>query len=273
MTNDYSLTDIATATGGGRNNDGIFGGNGAWFLIILFLFAFMGWGGGWGGRGAIGGTDGVMNNYVLTSDFSQLSRQLSDAHNATERKLDSINNGLCSGFYQESQLINGVNMQAANNTAALTQAVNTGFANNAQNMTVQGYETRNAIAGIGTQLAQCCCDNKAAIADLKYTVAMGDNQTSQSIAMAARDIIDNQNAAYRSLHDEITANRIEDKNAQIQAQQQQIFALQLAASQSQQNQYLVNQLKPCPIPAYPVPNPNCCYQNVAYANNNGCGCA
>ena len=79
MTNDYSLTDIATATGGGRNNDGIFGGNGAWFLIILFLFAFMGWGGGWGGRGAIGGTDGVMNNYVLTSDFSQLSRQLSDA--------------------------------------------------------------------------------------------------------------------------------------------------------------------------------------------------
>ena len=62
------------------------------------------------------------------------------------------------------------------------------------------------------------------------------------------------------------ANRIEDKNAQIQAQQQQITALQLAASQAAQNNYLVEQLRPCPIPAYTVPNPFCC--NTGY---NGCG--
>lgn len=252
MTNEnggYSLSDIKAVTG---NNDGMFGGNCSWF-IILFLFAFLGWGNrGWGGNG---GTDGgVMNNYVLTSDFSQLSRQIDSGFASQERRTDAIINGLSNGFYTEAQLINNTNMQLANGFNTVDRSI----------LTVGN--------GIQGQLAQCCCDNKQAIADLKYTVAMGDNQTSQSIAMAARDIIDNQNANYRSLHDEITQNRIEDKNAQIAAQQQQIFALQLAASQANQNQYLVNQLKPCPIPAYTVPNPNCCYANTTYANS-GCGCA
>lgn len=76
-----------------------------------------------------------------------------------------------------------------------------------------------------------------------------------------RDIIDNQNANYRALHDEIVANRIEDKNAQISAQQNEINALRLAASQAQQNTYLINQLKPTPIPSYSAPNPYCCYTN------------
>lgn len=265
MTNEngYSLSDIRAVTNGENGGNGLFGGNGAWFLIILFLFAFMGWGGGWGGRGGYGGGSdgGVQTNYVLTSDFAQM-----------ERKLDGINNGLCSGFYQEAQLINGVNMANASNTAAIQQTLTQGFAGLNTGMVQQGYETRIGINGIGTQMATCCCDLKGGIADLKYTVAQGDAATGQAISMAARDIIDAQNANYRSLHDEITQNRIEDKNAQIAAQQQQIFALQLAASQANQNQYLVNQLKPCPIPAYTVPNPNCCYANTTYANN-GCGCA
>ena len=71
-------------------------------------------------------------------------------------------------------------------------------------------------------------------------------------------------------YDEIIANRIEDKNAQIQAQQQQITALQLAASQAAQNNYLVEQLRPCPIPAYTVPNPFCC--NTGYNGYGYTGC-
>lgn len=274
MTNDYSLADIAAATGNNNNNDGFMGGNsGAWWIIILFLFAFMGWGGGWGGRGGYGADGGVQNNYVLASDFSQLSRQIDSGFQSQERKLDGINNGLCSGFYQEAQLINGVNMANATNTAAIQQTLTQGFSGLNTGMVQQGYETRIGIQGIGQQMAQCCCDLKGGIADLKYTIAQGDCQTGQAITMAARDIVDNQNANYRALHDEIVKNRIEDKNAQIAAQQQQIFALQLASSQATQTSEILQQLKPCPIPAYPVPNPNCCYQNVAYANNNGCGCA
>ena len=90
-----------------------------------------------------------------------------------------------------------------------------------------------------------------------------------NIANATRDIVDSQNANTRSILDALTAQRIADKDAQILAQSQQIAALQLAASQQAQNNYLISQLKaPCPIPAYQVPNPNCCYANV----NNGCGC-
>ena len=86
--------------------------------------------------------------------------------------------------------------------------------------------------------------------------------------MNTRDIVDTVNANYRALHDEIVANRIEDKNAQITAQQNEINALRLSASQSAQNAYLLSELKPCPSPSYIVPNPNCCYN---YQVTSGCG--
>ena len=94
-----------------------------------------------------------------------------------------------------------------------------------------------------------------------------------AINNSTRDLIDNQNANYRALHDEIVANRIEDKNAQIQAQQNEINALRLAASQEKQNNYLVEQLAPkCPIPAFLTCNP---YTGQTYTNGysyNGCNC-
>ena len=98
-------------------------------------------------------------------------------------------------------------------------------------------------------------------------MAMNTSALQQTLCNNTRDIIDNQNANYRALHDEIVANRIEDKNAQIAAQQNEINALRLSASQERQNAYLINPLKPCPEPAYIVPNPNCCYNYAV----NGCG--
>ena len=256
MNTDYSLADIAAATGNERNNDG-FMGNGAWWIIILFLFAFM----GGGFRGGFAGTGGgAQDGYVLASDMARIQQ--------------TISSGLCDGFYSTAQLINGVNMQNATNTAAVQQTLTQGFSGLNQNLVQQGYETRIGINGIGQQLQQCCCDNKMAIADLKYTIAQGDCQTGAAISNAARDIIDSQNSNYRALHDEIVANRMEDKNAQIQAQQQQIFALQLAASQAAQNNYLVDKLNPnrCPIPAYLTCNPNAPL-NYSVSYNGGCGCA
>lgn len=241
INSDYSLSDIAAVTNGGNGgNDGFGfgGGNGAWWLLVLFLFAFAG--GNWGGFGGFGGGSGggAAENYVLTSDFAQV-----------ERKLDSISNGLCDGFYaQNSTMLNGfanAELSRANNAAAIMQQLN--------NMAAQN--------------AQCCCENKAAIADLKYTVATGDCATQRTIENAARDIIESGNANYRALHEEIVQNRMADKDAQIAALTQQVNGLSLAASQAAQNQYLVGQLRPCPVPAYNVPNP--------YAYNGcgfGCGC-
>lgn len=106
-------------------------------------------------------------------------------------------------------------------------------------------------------------------------MAMNTNNIQQTLCNNTRDIIENQNANYRALHDEIVANRIEDKNAQITAQQNEINALRLSASQERQNAYLLSELKPCPSAAYIVPNPNCCYNyNVTgfgYGNS-GCNC-
>ena len=90
MNDMMSPADVVALTN--RNNDGMFGGNGAWWIIILFLFAFVGWGGnGWGGNGNSGAAD----NYVLASDFATVQRMISDATNSLERRLDNTQNGLC----------------------------------------------------------------------------------------------------------------------------------------------------------------------------------
>ena len=205
----------------GNNNNGFMNGDG-WWAIILFAMIF-GWGRngyGFGGNG----NNGVIDGYVLTSDFANI-----------ERKLDTVNNGICDGFY-------------AMNTGMLN-----GFAGVNNAITTNGYETRNAISGLSSQLADCCCKTQNAIQGVNYNMAMNTNAIQQSLC-----------DGFRSIRDEITANRIEDKNAQITAQQNEINALRLKASQTEQNSFLISQLRPIPTPSYQVANPFCCYTN-------GCG--
>lgn len=133
--NGYSLADIAAATGG-NNNDGFGGNNGAWWLIVLFLFAFTGWGNGYGGGGFFGGGGnvGAADNYVLASDFATI-----------ERKLDSVNNGLCDGFY-------AMNTGMLNGFAGVNNAITQQTISEMQNTNALGAQ----ITGIGNQLASCC---------------------------------------------------------------------------------------------------------------------
>lgn len=100
---------------------------------------------------------------------------------------------------------------------------------------------------------------------------MNTNNIQQTLCNNTRDIIENQNANYRALHEELVANKLEAKNERIAEQQNEINALRLAASQQAQNAYLLNELKPCPSAAYIVPNPNCCYNYSVVSN--GCGCS
>ena len=144
-----------------------------------------------------------------------------------------------------------------------------GFAGVNNAIMTNGYETRNAINNLSSDLASCCCQTQRAIDGVNYNLATNTCALQNTMNMNTRDIVDTVNANYRALHDEIVANRIEDKNAQIQAQQNEINSLRLAASQSAQNAYLLSELKPCPSPSYIVPNPNCCYN---YQVTSGCGC-
>lgn len=252
-----SASDVLALTN--NRNGGGFGSDGdnAWWIILFLIFGWgrNGFGGGFGGNGG-----GIGENYVLATDFATI-----------ERKLDAVNSGICDA------------------TFALNNTVVNGFSG-VQNALCQGFNGLNVAYLQGTnslasQLANCCCDLRAQLADcccttqrgidgINYNMAINTNSIQQTLCNNTRDIIENQNANYRALHDEIIANRIEDKNAQIVAQQNEINALRLRASQEAQNAYLLNELKPCPSAAYIVPNPNCCYNynvtGVGYGN--GCGC-
>lgn len=222
-------------TGMMNSGFGGFGGDGAWWIIILFLFVFCGWGNnGWGGNGNGGG---VVDGYVLTSDFANV-----------ERKIDSVNDGLCNGFYQQAQLANGTNMAMAN-----------GFAQAELSRSNQQAALMQQLNAMQMQAANCCCENRAAIAQVRYDMAAQACDTRNTVQNATRDIIDNANSNSRAILDFLTQSKLSDLQAENQG-------LKLAASQAAQNSYLVSQLRPSPIPAYTVQNPYCCNQYAA------CGC-
>lgn len=225
-----------------NNNNGMFG-NGDWGAWILLLLLF-GWGGnGWGGNnnGFIGGYD--IGKLATTNDVAVGFNNSAILNSLNDIKLGQagIQQTLCQGF-------NGVN------TSILTST--------------------NAIQ---SQLADCCCGIQRSIDGINYNMATNTCNITNAINNATRDIVDNQNANYRAIHDELVANKIEAKNDRIAELTQQVNKLQLAASQQAQNAYLTatmdaNQAelirrlgRDCPTPAYLVPNPNCCY------TTNGCG--
>ena len=262
-----SASDIALLSGNtGRNNDG-FGDNSGWWIIVFLIFALGGFGRNGYGFGGGSGTGSVSDNYVLASDFATLQRQIDSSTATLERKSDTIQQGLCDGFY-------AMNTGMLNGFSGVQQAMCQGFSGINQAIATNGYETRLGTQALGSQLASCCCDIKEGIQGVNFNMAQNTCALQNTMNMNTRDIIESNNANYRALHDEIVANRIEDKNAQIQAQQNEINALRLSASQERQNTYLINQLKPCAEPAYIVPNPNCCYNYGinGYGYNNNCGC-
>lgn len=262
MRDGYSLADIAAATGNDRNNSG-FGGDGwaSWIIIFLIFAIFGGFGrNGWGTNGYGSTGSGAYDNYVLASDFATIQRQLSDGFNDLTAQSRYIQNGICDSAYANAQLINGTNQNIANGVYTLNSAI-----------TNSGYDTRTAISNLSSDLASCCCQTQRAIDSVNFNMAQNTCAITTGANNNARDIIDAINASYNNLHNEIVANRIEDKNAQITAQQNEINALRLSASQANQNQFLLDQLKPCASPAYLVPNPNCCYNYNVTSCCNGCG--
>ena len=247
----YSLADIGAVVRNNTNNGGFgdFGNNGDWaWIIILFLI----FGIGRNGYGGFGGGSGIGENYVLATDFATI-----------ERKLDSVNAGLCDGFYaQNTNMLNGFN--------GLQNTLCQGFSGVNLAITNNGYATQSAINDLSGQLAKCCCGLEKSLLENRYLDAQNTCAITNAIAMNTRDLLENANANYRAIHEELVANKLEMKNDRIAEQQNEINALRLRASQEAQNNYLISQLKPCPDPAYIVPNPNCCYQYTVAQN--GCGC-
>ena len=234
MADDF-MSGFLAGQGDGNSNRGVMFGGDGWWAIIIFALIF-GWGnGGYGGFGGGGNSGGVVDGYVLTSDFANV-----------ERKIDGVNSGMCDGFYAQAQLINGV-----------TQGMSNGFMTAELSRANQQAALMQQLNAMQRSADNCCCENRAAIAQVRYDMATQACDTRNTIQNAARDITDNQNAGTREILNFLTQSRIQGLESENQA-------LKLAASQAAQNNYLVNTLRPAPIPAYQVQNP------YSYGAN-GCG--
>ena len=278
--NGYSLSDIAAVTNTRGNGSG-FGDGDGWWVILLFLFALggNGWGNGFGGNN---GGSTVREEIAYGFDMNGLENSvrgvqqgLCDGFYAMNTGMlngfSNIQNSLCQGF---SGVISGIN----SSTNDIIQTINADTIANMQNTNA----ITAGITGLGTQLAQCCCDARYEgaknFADLSYALATQACDTRRAIADSTRDIIDSNNAGVRSILDFLT----QDKIAALTAENQ---SLKFAASQAAQNAFitanqeaqtaeLIRRLDtPCPIPAYVVPNPNCCYTPTVTVRSgcNGCG--
>lgn len=226
---------------GDNNRGGMFGGDG-WWAIIIFALIF-GWGNG--GYGFGGNSGGVVDGYVLTSDFANI-----------ERKIDAVNNGVCDGFY-------AMNTGMLNGFAGVTQAVTSGFSAAELARCNQQAALMQQLNAMQMQAANCCCENRAAIAQVRYDMATQACDTRNTVNTAARDIIDANNQNSRAILDFLTQSKLSD----LQTENQN---LKLAASQAAQNNYLISQLRPCPSPAYITCNP---WAGSGYGGcGSGCGC-
>lgn len=255
-TNGYSLADIAAVTDNDHayNND-MFGNNGAWWIIILFLFAFCGWGGnGWNNNRGLSdiGFQGTTTREVVNEGF--LNNNLAEG-------IRGVQNGLCDGFYAlNSSLLNGFaettqNIANGFNTQNLMNLQNTNaIQRNVYEDTVAGMQNTNAIQ---SQLANCCCENREAIAQVRYDMASDTCDIKTTNTNNTRDIIEATNTGTRAILDAIQQSKVEALQDKINALQAQNQTLQFAASQQAQNTYLVDQLRPSPSPAYIVANPYC----------------
>lgn len=223
----------------GYNNGFGFGGDWIWAIILLALLGNGGWGFGGGGNG------GFMNYEIgrlaTTNDVA-----MGFNNSAVLSSLNDIKLG-------QAQAINYNNQGFAGLNTALLQ----GFHNVDNAICTLGYQNQQGFNGIANQIASCCCDVKTELMQNRF---LNEKQTC--------DLIVNQNANTQRIIDFMTSEKI----AGLQAEN---AGLKAQISNDKQSAYLLNELKPCPIPAYLTCNPNAPYglgYGVGFGNNCGCGC-
>ena len=196
-------------------------------LVLFFLFMMMG---GWGN--GFGGGFGGGDLYPWMNQSSQISNGFQNQ--MLNDSITGIQNG-----------INGITAQLANNQMADLERS----------------------FGVQSALQNCCCENRASVADLKYTVATEACADRSAVSDALRSVLENNTANTQRILDKLCAQEIDALKSQNIALQNQVNMQALAASQTAQTaalvadntaqtQYLVNRIAPYPVPAYTVTNPN-----------------
>ena len=266
-----------------------FGGDSGWLWFIIIL-AMMNGGWGFGGfGGGFGGGVGMDVMYPwLSNGQKEIMNNTNDGFNSLHisNQIEGVRDG-----------VNGLTNQLCNSTASVTQAINTGFANaessanarqmadmqqafNSQIATMQGFNT------LGSQFADCCCENRLANCQTQNIIQNEGNATRFADANNTRDIITNATSNTQAILDKLCQLELDGVKAQVEAKNDRIAELQsqlqmadLRASQTAQNAFisqgfanevdaLYNRLSNCPVPSTPVYGRT----PIFTCNNNGCGC-
>lgn len=277
------VAPISNYGNGGGFGD-CFGGNGSFWILLLFIL-LGGWGNGFGG-GFGGGNDlypWMNQSNQINGGFrdQMLGTQISGIQNSITSGFGDVQNSLCAGFAGVNASIvgaqNGITQQMyANQIAEMERS----FA--AQTASTQG------MTALQSQLAQCCCDNRAATADLKYTVATENCADRTAAYQNTRDIIDSQTRGTQAILDKLCALELDGVKGQLAQAQRENLALQnqvnmgaFRESQTAQNALisqgfanevdaLYNRLNSCPVPTTPVYGRTPIF--TCGGNNAGCGC-
>lgn len=264
-----SPADIAAVTGNGSNNNG-WGGDGSFWIIVLFLIAILGFGNGYGGNygggsngGATAGAPYVVADVQRGFDHNGVINELNGISSAITSNTIGTQTALCNGFA-------GVN---ANMNAGFANAETAANARQIANMQ-QGFAIQTGVTGaitdLASQQAQCCCENRLATCQTQNIVQNEGNATRFADANNTRDIIQSQTQGTQAILDKLCQLELDGVKAQVEAKNDRIAELttqlnmaNLAASQTAQTEQiragqlstmnnLVNELRSCPIPAQPV---------------------
>lgn len=225
------------------NGNGMWGSDGIWAILLLALLGFGrgygGYGGGFGGGQGYGDSVGwQLGRLATTNDVasgfstSEIMSDLNDIILGQSQGFAGVQQTLCQGF-------SGVNTALLQGFHGVDNAVCT-----------LGYQNQQAFNQIGNLISSCCCDLKSVNLENRY---LNEKQTCE--------IVNAINAGNQRLVDIYTNDKIDALN-------RKLATAESALNQCQNNAYLINQIKPCPVPSYNVPNPFCC-NNV---NNGCCGC-
>lgn len=255
-TGEMTPADLSAVVG---NRDNGFGGDSGWWIILLFLCLFGngGWGNGFGG-GNNGGTGSLFYPFMNQTDTINngfRDQMLNDNITGIRDSINGISTQLCNGF-------SDIQMTGMQNAFGLQNAINSG------------------VNGIQAQLASCCCDNRLASADLKYTIATENCADRQALSESTMSIIANQTASTQRILDQLCNDKIESKNETIAQLRQELLYARGQASQDVQTAILrqgqeaevdalYNRLNNCPVPSMPVYGRTPIF---TCNGNTGCGC-
>lgn len=266
--------------GGGQGGNNGFGDQSWWvILLVIILLAAGNWGGNNNGNGAFGGgapiivNDGGANGGAVQRGFDQA---------AVMSGITGVQNGVQGLSAQLCNCCGDISTQLCNGFAGVNATVNGGFANAETAANARQMANMQQIYGLSTQFADCCCENRLGIADLKYTIATENCADRAAVSDGIRDVITNQTANTQRILDQLCADKIDAKNEKIADLERQLTMANLQASQIAQTAQIragqvaeidamYNRLRDCPVPTMPVYGTTPIFTCPQTASC-GCGC-